>query len=58
MTPEQLKEWREQRGWSLRTMAAALGVSYSALSRWEQGKRGIPNLLDRALHDLERELSG
>lgn len=58
MTPEQLREWRERHGWSLRQMADRLGVNYSAVSRWEQGKRRVPNLLDRALHDLERELCG
>ena len=44
MTPlgQRIRELREQRGVSLKEMAAALGVSSAYLSALEHGKRGKP----------------
>lgn len=39
-----LTELRAQRGWTQRQLAAALGVSYSLVTKWETGAR-TPNAL-------------
>ena len=47
MTPfgERLRALRQERGVTLKTMAAALGVSASYLSALEHGRRGAPTWL-------------
>ena len=35
---EQLKALRRQRGWSQEDLARELGVSFSTVNRWENGK--------------------
>ena len=35
---EQLKALRQQRGWSQEDLARELGVSFSTVNRWENGK--------------------
>ena len=40
---ERLKELREEKGITLKTLADAIGVSDIAISRWENNKR-IPNI--------------
>jgi transcriptional regulator with XRE-family HTH domain len=55
MTPAELPRRREELGLSLPQLAAALGVAYMTLWRWEAGKAtiGNPKLLDLALQALE-----
>lgn len=40
MTPgERIASWRRIRGWSVRKLATAIGMQFSALSRIEHGKQ-------------------
>lgn len=41
MTPETLRQWREERGWSQARLAQYVGVHYSTVSLWESGRRKI-----------------
>ncbi len=50
---EKLRQERQQRGWSQRELARALGLSHSSVSYWEQGK-GLPTPSN--VIDLERVL--
>jgi len=52
MTPEELKQWRKRYGYSQRSLAEALGVSFVTVARWETGVRQIPVLLSLALEAL------
>ncbi len=53
MTPEELKQWREARGYSQNKLAEALSVHIMTVSRWERGAREIPPFLRLALGYLE-----
>jgi DNA-binding transcriptional regulator YiaG len=55
MTPQELAGRRRALGLSRPQLARALEVSEATVYRWEEGQRGIPPLLERALRDLERE---
>jgi len=52
----ELREWRRAHNLSQPALASLLGVTVVSLSRWENGARSIPTLLERALRDVEREL--
>lgn len=52
LTPDDLRAFRESRGWSQADLAAALGRHYSTVSLWESGKRRIPPGLRLALERL------
>ena len=39
VTPQSLKEWRLERGWTQEQAAEYLGVSRRAVENWEQGYR-------------------
>ena len=39
MSPEALRQWLTERGWTQRQLAAYLGVHESLVSRWLQGYR-------------------
>lgn len=54
MTPADLKSWRTSRGLKSSELAAALGVSRAAVSRWENGRFEIPRSVELALKELER----
>lgn len=54
MNAEQIKAWREARGWSVRRLALELGVMHSTVSRWETGAVPVPpRWLDLALAALD-----
>jgi transcriptional regulator with XRE-family HTH domain len=53
----EVREWRTARGLSQKRLAALLGVDVVTIYRWEAGDRNPPVLLERALRDLDRELS-
>jgi DNA-binding transcriptional regulator YiaG len=58
MTGAELKAWREQRRLSQPELAERLPVSVRTLQGWEQDRFAVPAYLERALQDVERELSG
>lgn len=41
MEPDELKQWRHTRGWSLSKAASELGVARNSYRRWEKGDRKI-----------------
>jgi len=52
--------WREQRGYSIRALAAALGVFRTSIERWQKGEPVPPRVvllalqaLDTAQHEIE-----
>lgn len=55
MTPEDLKEWRMKHGYTQQGLADALGVIRLTITRWENGARAIPKLLELALRTLACE---
>jgi len=54
MTPEELKKWRIEKGFTQHDLAEGLGVSNVSVCRWETGVRAIPSFLLLALETLER----
>jgi transcriptional regulator with XRE-family HTH domain len=54
MTAEDLKEWRQQNGYSQSQLAGTLGVIIITISRWERGEREIPSYLHLALKCLKK----
>ncbi|MGH8290612.1 MAG: helix-turn-helix transcriptional regulator [Steroidobacteraceae bacterium] len=52
MTIDDLKDFRARHGMTQKHLAAALGVSTAAIRNWEAGRRRIPQLLGRAMHDI------
>ena len=55
MTPEELRAWRKDNGFSQGKLAKALIVDPMSVSRWERGVREIPSFLHLALKWLEYE---
>jgi transcriptional regulator with XRE-family HTH domain len=55
MTPEELKTWRKQEGYTQQRLADALGVTKVTVGRWETGVRHIPSFLALTLRALELE---
>jgi len=53
MTPDELRAWREQNGYSQSKLATMLKVDVMTVSRWERGVRDIPSFLHLALGYLE-----
>ena len=53
MKAEELRQWREDNGYSQSRLAKALSVDVMTVSRWERGARGIPSFLRLALSYLE-----
>lgn len=52
MTPDELRHTREALGYSLRGLAAVLGVDHMTVYRWEHGRHPIPQWLPLALRAL------
>jgi transcriptional regulator with XRE-family HTH domain len=57
MTPDTLREWRDQHGWSQTQLAEAIGVASMTISRWERGDMEIrhPTMLRLALERLAQK---
>jgi Helix-turn-helix. len=55
MINKELKEWRQNNGYSQSQLAKALSVAVMTVSRWETGIRTIPSFLHLALRCLELE---
>jgi DNA-binding XRE family transcriptional regulator len=53
VTPDRLKTWRRNHGYTQVMLAEALGVIPLTVSRWERGVREIPSFLGLALEALE-----
>jgi DNA-binding XRE family transcriptional regulator len=54
VTPEELKKWRLDNGYSQSQLAKSLGVIKLTISRWERGDRTIPSFLHLALKSLKK----
>jgi DNA-binding XRE family transcriptional regulator len=54
MTPEQLKNWRDELGWSQWKLAKLLQVHRRTISAWEHGRQASPPFLPLALAELTR----
>lgn len=52
LPPAEMRAFRRECGWSQATVANALGVHYSTVSRWEAGQRPIPPTVRLALESL------
>jgi len=52
MTGEELREWMQAHGYSVRKLAAALGVQPSSVQFWRTGTHKCPKLLPLALKGL------
>ena len=46
---EQLKALRQQHGWSQEDLARELGVSFSTVNRWENGKAKPSRLAQKSI---------
>lgn len=49
MTPETLRQWRDDHQYTQQTLANTLGVTSQAVRNWEAGRRPIPPWLRLAL---------
>lgn len=52
---EQLKALRQQHGWSQEDLARELGVSFSTVNRWENGKAKPSRLAKKQIKRLLSE---
>jgi transcriptional regulator with XRE-family HTH domain len=53
MTPEDLKKWRTEHGYTQITLSHALRTHSMTISKWERGEREMPSFLHLALYGLE-----
>jgi transcriptional regulator with XRE-family HTH domain len=53
MTPQQLLDWRTDKGLTQEVLASMLGLDRGTINRYENGKRKIPPTLELALKGLE-----
>jgi DNA-binding transcriptional regulator YiaG len=59
MTPEEIKQWRTDTGFTQQRLADELMVSVITVCRWETGVRAIPAFLPLALEALgKRQKTG
>ena len=49
-----LREWMRANRYTVRGLAAVLGVSFRTVQRWRDGTSEIPPFLELALKSLER----
>jgi predicted transcriptional regulator len=56
MTGKELKEWRSKYGFTQMELSKWLGVTWSAVARWEVEIRPIPPFLHLALEAIENRL--
>jgi DNA-binding transcriptional regulator YiaG len=55
MSPADLKDLRNSKGWRQQDLAAALGVTVRRVEDWEQGYRNIPDWVSKFLTCLEEK---
>jgi len=53
---KQLRQWREDNGWQRSLLAVRLGVSTSAIWKWEQDTAEVPYLITLACASLQAKL--
>jgi len=53
-----LRQWRRDRGWSLRELAEACGLYHKTLTAWESGERRNPSIFHfaRAVDPLNYDI--
>ena len=47
-----LKQWMSENGWTVRTLADALGVGHRTVGRWRDGSSRVPPMARLALQAL------
>lgn len=52
MDAEGLKAWMDETGWSVRKLAARLGVEARTVQRWRDGSSRVPPMAELALQAL------
>lgn len=52
-TPAELRDWRNERGYTQQQLATRLGVQEAAIQRWESFKRPMTNYLWLALNQID-----
>jgi transcriptional regulator with XRE-family HTH domain len=52
LTADELRTWMEVSGYSVRALAAKLGVATNTVQRWRSGDRPVPSFLSLALQQL------
>ncbi len=55
MEPQELSDWRKKHGYTQAALGQKLGVTKTAVYRWEKAMREIPSFLHLALRCLELE---
>ena len=55
MKPNELQQWRIDRGMTQQALADALGVHRVTVAKWEAGMTGIPAFLPLALEGLKKQ---
>jgi transcriptional regulator with XRE-family HTH domain len=58
MTPNDLKKWRKENGYSQSQLAKVLGVAVQTVSRWENAAREIPSFLHLTLKCIPKKRAG
>lgn len=58
MMPEEIKALRDRLGWTQEQMARELGVSWTTVNRWENGRVKPSRLAVLALERLEHRPKG
>ena len=53
MTADEIRAWREAKGWSQADLARALSIAPATVSRWEACERTPPPFLRLALDALD-----
>lgn len=55
MTKKQFKDLRKSIGYTQAKLAQEMGMSISAITRWERGMHPIPKIAELALRSLVRD---
>lgn len=54
MTPQEVRKWRSDNGFTQQRLADELGVTVITVCRWETETRAIPSMLVLALEALQK----
>jgi len=57
VTPNEIRAFRAERGWSQAEFAAQVAVKKRTVEDWEGGRRGAPEMLRLALHFIRQRES-